>query len=210
MKQLFTISMALLMTATSAFAQDSQEKAKKILDALSTEMKTYKSIYIEFKSSIKGEGINTSSSGTAWIKGDKYYYEDAESKIWNDTKTVWNLEIDEGICYESEADEEEGINPSKLLRIWEDGFTYDYYDKGATTSLHAIKLYPKEPKSSKYHTVIIKVKKSTNKIYSMTVKTKDGMTIHYTISKFTADVEVKDSKFVFNIAKHPGVEIEKL
>lgn len=210
MKKVFTITIALLFASAAVFGQDGEAKAKKILDGLSKEMKTYKSIYIEFKSSIKGEGINTSSSGKAWIKGDKYFYEDSETKMWNNEVNLWNLEIDEGVCYKSNADEEEGISPSKLLRIWEDGFKYDYYDKGSTDALHAIKLFPKDPKESKYHTVIIKVKKSSNKIYSMTVKTKDGMTLHYTISKFTPNVDVKDSKFVFDKAKHPGVEEEEL
>ncbi|MBL4702902.1 MAG: outer membrane lipoprotein carrier protein LolA [Flavobacteriales bacterium] len=208
--KLFTIAIALLLTTGSVFAQDSEEKAKKILDGLSKEMKSYKSIYIEFKSSIKGEGTNKSSEGKAWIKGDKYYYEDKESKTWNDTEYVWNLEIGDDVCYKSEADDEVGVNPSKLLRIWEDGFKYNYYDDASTSTIHAIKLFPKDPKSSKYHTVIIKVNKATNKISSMTVKTKDGITLHYSITKFSPNIDVNDSKFKFDKAKNAGITEEDL
>jgi len=208
--KLFTIAIALLFASASVVAQDNEAKAKKILDGLSKEMKAYKSIYIEFKSSIKGEGTNISSEGKAWIKGDKYFYQDKDAKIWNNLVNVWNLEIGDDVCYKTEADEEDGINPSKLLRIWEDGFKYSYYDKASTATTHAIKLFPKDPKGSKYHTVIIKVNKSTNKISGMTVKTKDGMTVHYTISKFSVNIDVSDSKFKFDKAKNPGVKVEEL
>jgi outer membrane lipoprotein-sorting protein len=208
--KLFTIVIALLFASASAVAQDNEAKAKKILDGLSKEMKAYKSIYIEFKSSIKGDGTNISSEGKAWIKGDKYFYEDKDAKSWNNLEHIWNLENGEDVCYRTKADEEDGINPSKLLRIWESGFKYSYYDKASSTTTHAIKLFPKDPKGSKYHTVIIKVNKSTNKISSMSVKTKDGMTVHYTISKFSPNIDVSDSKFKFDVAKHPGITVEEL
>ncbi len=198
------------MAGVTAFAQDSEEKARKILDGLSNDMKSYKSIYIEFKSSIKMEGVNNSSTGKAWVKGDKYYYEDSDTKMWNNGEYFWNLEVGDGVCYKSEADEEEGISPSKLLRIWEDGFKYMYDDKLSTTKAHAIKLFPKDPKNSKYHQVIIRVSKATGKISGMTIKMKDGATLHYTITKFTPNVDVDDAKFKFDKAKHPGVEEEDL
>jgi len=209
MKKLITIICVLLISSMTGFTQD-DEKAKAVLDGVSTEMSTYKTIYIEFKSRIKTEGVNSSSSGKAWIKGNKYYYEDASSRIWNNTEHLWNLELDEGVCYKSQADDEEGINPSKLLRIWEDGFKYQYYAKGSTTDLHAIKLYPKNPKENKYHTLIVKIKKSKPEIHSMTVKTKDGMTLYYNITKLTPNIEVNDSKFKFDLAKNPGIELEEL
>lgn len=209
MKKLLVITCSILVCTISGFTQE-DERAKKVLDGVSKEMSTYNTIYIEFKSSIKAEGVNSSSSGKAWIKGNQYYYEDENAKIWNNTKFLWNLEVDEGVCYKTQADEEEGINPSKLLRIWEEGFKYQYYEKGSTTSLHAIKLFPKNPKESKYHTLIVKVNKSTPKIHSMTVKTKDGMTLYYTITKLTPNIEVGDSKFKFDPAKNPGVEVEEL
>lgn len=198
-----------MLTSGSFTAQD-EEKAKIILDGLSKEMATFKTIYIEFNSKIKSEGVNSASSGKAWIKGNKYYYEDNNAQIWNDGEYLWNLELDEGVCYKSDADDEDGINPSKLLTIWEDGFKYQYYDKGSTEAIHAIKLFPKEPKESKYHTLIVKVNKAANAIHSMTVKTKDGISLYYSIEKMSSNLEISDSKFMFDNAKHPGIEIEEL
>jgi len=209
MKSILTITALCLLMSAPSIAQN-EEKAKTILDGISKEMASYKTIYIEFNSKIKSEGVNSSSAGKAWIKGSKYYYEDNNANIWNDTEYLWNLELDEGVCYKSDADEEEGINPSKLLTIWEDGFKYQYYDQGSTAKLHAIKLFPKEPKESKYHTLIVKINKAENKVHSMTVKTKDGISLYYTIEKMLANIEISDSKFKFDKAKHPGIEIEEL
>jgi len=67
-----------------------------------------------------------------------------------------------------------------------------------------------EPKESKYHTLIVKINKAENKIHSMTVKTKDGISLYYTIEKMLSNIEITDSKFKFDKAKHPGIEIEEL
>ena len=112
MKSILTITALCLLMSAPSIAQN-EEKAKTILDGISKEMASYKTIYIEFNSKIKSEGVNSSSTGKAWIKGSKYYYEDNNANIWNDTEYLWNLELDEGVCYKSDADEEEGINPSK-------------------------------------------------------------------------------------------------
>ncbi|NQY07260.1 MAG: outer membrane lipoprotein carrier protein LolA, partial [Flavobacteriaceae bacterium] len=48
MKKLITILVLVFATVSSAFAQDSA-KAKKLLDEVSTKVKSYKNIKIEFK-----------------------------------------------------------------------------------------------------------------------------------------------------------------
>ena len=82
--------------------------------------------------------------------------------------------------------------------------------KGFNNEFTRHKAVSENPKESKYHTLIVKVNKSTPKIHSMTVKTKDGMTLYYTITKLTPNIEVGDSKFKFDPAKNPGVEVEEL
>lgn len=216
MKKLFTLALGLLMLGGVAIAQNTTEqdpKAKKILDKLSKEMKSYSSISIEFKSTIKGSDINESSNGKAGIKGNSYFYKDDQQKIWSDGESVWNLPLDEDVCYKTEVEEgEDAINPKKLLTIWEDGFKYKYI--GETTKggvkVDEIKLYPKNPGKSQYHQVKMYINKSTGKIHSMNIKTKEGITLGYTITKFTPNVELKSSQFKFDPSKHPGIEVEEL
>ena len=52
---------------------------------------------------------------------------------------------------------------------------------------------------------ILKINKEKKQIHSVTVKGKNGDTMTYKITKFTPNVEVKDSDFKFDKSKHPGV-----
>lgn len=215
MNRLFTLTLALLFVGAGVFAQqqDHDPKAKTILDKLSKDMKSYKSISISFKSSIKGEGINESSTGKAGIKGDSYFYADDNQKMWSDGSQVWSLEDGDDVCYVSDADDDEsGLSPKKMLTIWEDGFKYKYIGETEKNSIKMdrIKLFPNNPKKSKYHTVELLINKAKNRIHSVKIKTRDGLTISYTLTKFTPNVEFSSSKFKFDKSKHPGVEIEEL
>ena len=105
-------------------AQDA--KAQGILDRLSTKMKGMKSFYIEFSASVKNNttGTNENEIGKGWVKGNKFYasYGD-NTMICNGVKT-WTIVKDERSVYESDANanDEESINPKKLMTIWETGF----------------------------------------------------------------------------------------
>jgi outer membrane lipoprotein-sorting protein len=41
------------------------------------------------------------------------------------------------------------------------------------------------------------------------MKAKDGTTMTYTLTKFTSNPSVEDSKFVFDIKKYPGYTVVK-
>lgn len=208
MKKLFTLSILSFCLVFVGMAQDQDVKAKPILDKLSKEMKSYKSIGVDFKMTIKGSR-SESTTGTAGISGEKFFFHTKQEKTWNNGVNHWSLEDGDDVCYQSDVDEEEdALNPKEILTIWENDFKYKYIE--GTDTHHIIKLYPNDPKKSKYHTVTMKVKKSGNKLSSISIKTKDGMTIALTVVKLTPNKEFKSSDFMFSKAKNPGIEIEEL
>ncbi|MEY3592468.1 MAG: hypothetical protein RLZZ38_1444 [Bacteroidota bacterium] len=207
------LSLVLSFVTLNAAAQDA--KAQGILDRLSTKMKGMKSFYIEFTASVKNSttGTNENEIGKGWVKGNKFYasYGD-NTMICNGIKT-WTIVKDERSVYESDANanDEESINPKKLMTIWETGFKnkYDHEDKLNGEAVHVINLYPKVPAKAEYHTIILYISKTDNELLKASMKAKDGTVMTYVVTKFTANPDIDDTKFVFDKKKYPGYPVIK-
>jgi outer membrane lipoprotein-sorting protein len=207
------LSLALSFLSLNVVAQDA--KAQGILDRLSTKMKGMKSFYIEFSASVKNTttGTNENEIGKGWVKGNKFYasYGD-NTMICNGIKT-WTIVKDERSVYESDANtnDEESINPKKLMTIWETGFKnkYDHEDKLNGQTVHVINLYPKVPAKAEYHTIVLYISKTENELMKASMKAKDGTVMTYVVTKFTANPEIDDAKFVFDKKKYPGYPVIK-
>ena len=207
------LSLVLSFVTLNAAAQDA--KAQGILDRLTTKMKCMKSFYIEFTASVKNSttGTNENEIGKGWVKGNKFYasYGD-NTMICNGIKT-WTIVKDERSVYESDANanDEESINPKKLMTIWETGFKnkYDHEDKLNGEAVHVINLYPKVPAKAEYHTIILYISKTDNELLKASMKAKDGTVMTYVVTKFTANPDIDDTKFVFDKKKYPGYPVIK-
>jgi outer membrane lipoprotein-sorting protein len=205
MKKLFTLFLAGAF-AVAGVAQESDEKAKKILDELSAEGKTYTTVEVDFTLVIKGGDMNSTQKGTAKVKEGKYFYETESNKVYSDGETVWTYMVEENECYiDNLEDLDGGINPGEILNIWEDNFKYQYVKEVSETE-HEIRLFPKDAKNSKYHTVIITVDTENKRIKQAVIKTKENVLILFTIDDFQPNVEMTDEEFEWNAAKFKGVE----
>ena len=76
-------------------------------------------------------------------------------------------------------------------------------------AVHVINLFPKNPGKVQYHTIILYISKSTNDLKKAIMKAKDGTVMTYSLTKFTPNAAVEDSKFVFDIKKYPGYTLVK-
>ena len=209
MKNIITVLIAVLITGVS-FGQD--EKAKTILDAISVKTKAYKTMAIDFTVVVSGGDLDEplTQTGKIWIKDEKYLLVLTDQEVYCDGTTITTYLKEDNECYTRlVADVEPGeiVSPSQLLTIWEEGYKYKYIQETtyADRPAHEIHLFPKDPAKSKFHTIILKVDKADNEIVFIMVKGKDGINMKYKLSKFDKNVEISDSKFVFESAKHPGV-----
>ncbi|MDP4797403.1 MAG: outer membrane lipoprotein carrier protein LolA [Crocinitomicaceae bacterium] len=208
----FLVALFILLSITS-FGQDA--KSQGILDKLSTKMKSQKSFYIEFTANIKNtsNGTNESETGKGWVKGNKFYASYGDNTIISNGVKTWTIVKEEKSVYETDAseDDEETMNPKKLMTIWESGFKnkYEKEDKLNNEAVHVINLYPKVPAKVDYHTITLYISKTSNELKKAVMKTKDGTTMTYSLTKFTSNPTVEDSKFVFDIKKYPGYTLIK-
>ena len=206
-----TILSLLILTTFSLSLYSQDEKAKKILDEISVKTKAYETMYFEFTVvvAVPGEEPIT-QTGKVYIKDEKYFLSLTEQEVYCDATTITTFLKEDNECYTRSVDDvEEGeiVSPSQLLTVWEAG--YKYQDVQETTDAdrpaHEIHLYPKDPSGSKFHTIILKIDAERNEVVFFMVKGKDGTNTKYKISKFDKNIEISDSKFVFDKAKHPGV-----
>lgn len=195
----------------ASFGQDT--KAQGILNKLSAKMKGQSSFYIEFSANIKNSsaGTNESATGKGWVKDDKYYASFGDNTIISNAVKTWTIVKEEKSVYVSDADEdeEESINPKKLMTIWETGFKNKYVKETTlnNTAVHVINLYPKNSREVDYHTITLYIAKSTNELKKVVMKTKDGTVMTYRLTKFQSNPTINDSKFVFSRAKYPGYTV---
>lgn len=211
--------LAFAFISLTSFAQDNKDakdtKAQAILDKLSNKMKAYKSFYIEFSSNIKNTstGTNESETGKGWVKDKKYYASYGDNTIISNGIKTWTIVKEEKSVYVTDAteDDEESMNPKRLMTIWETGFKnkYEKEETLAGETVHVIYLYPKNPAKVNYHTIILYISKANNELKKAILKSKDATVMTYSLSKFEGNETIDDSKFVFDQKKYPGYKVIK-
>ncbi len=212
MKFLLTLFTLLSFTAIS-FGQDA--KAQEILDKVSSKIKGYSSFYVEFSAHVKNSdtGTEESETGKGWVKGKKFYASYGENTVISNGLKTWTVVKEEKTVYETDADEddEESINPKKLMTIWETGFKNRYSKEMEMSgeTVHVIYLYPKNAAGAEYHTIILYISKAKSELKKVIMKMKDGTVMTYRLTKFTPNAEINDSEFVFDIKKYPGYKVFK-
>ena len=213
MKKIALFTFYILLSISTVFSQDIDEKSQAILNKLSTKMKDVKSFYLEFSANIKNNatGMNETSTGKGWVKDKKYYASYGDNTILSNGLKTWTIVKEEKTVYESDAsdDNEESMNPKRLLTIWENGFKnrYDREEVLNGESVHILYLYPKEANKADYHTIILYISKSSNEVKKAILKNRDGAIMTYSITKFSPDETIEDVKFVFDARKYPGYEV---
>ena len=209
MKIISLLSFCFLLTV-NVNGQISQSQT--ILNKLSGSMKSLKTFYVEFNANIKNSstGVNESEKGKGWVKGNKYFATYGEITLLSNGFKTWTVINEEKSVYESDAsDDEESMNPKKLMTIWENGFK-NKYEKASTfngENVHIIKLYPTNPDNADYHTILLYVSSKSSELKKAVMKTNDGTSMTYHLTKFVSNKEIADSKFVFNKAQYPGFAV---
>jgi len=184
-------------------------KSQSVLNTLSSSMKKLSTFYVEFNANIKNSatGVNDSEKGKGWVKGNKFFASYGEYTLISNGIKTWTVINEEKSVYESETSDDEGtINPKKLMTIWESGFKNKYLKLSTFNgeSVHVINLYPTDPEDADYHTITLYISKANNELKKAIMKTNDGTTMSYHLTKFDRNKAISDSKFKFDKTKYPG------
>ncbi len=196
-KVYYLFIMALMLLAASANAQN-DANAKKILDAVTAKLKTYKGINAAFtliSKSPKGQ-INNNVNGKVSIKGNKYYIKEGTSEIFSDGNKTWNYNGNDEVTVTSADEDDQAFTPQRLLS--------DFYDKDFTYKLissagnyHEIQLVPTD-KRKNFQKINVFVDKSKMMITRAKVVDKGGNTIDFSLKNINTNAAIDDNTFVFD------------
>lgn len=211
MKNLF-LALSIVFASVAVFAQQDQ-KAKEILDRVSTKTKAFSTVKVKFEFTRENieEKTKESSTGELNLKGNKYVLAFLNNTIICDSKTIWTYMKEANEVTVSNLDEKESsvFNPAKMLTIYETGFKYKYiqerFDGGR--ALHVIDLFPIDIQKSEYSRVRLEIDKDKDQIYRVSYFSKDENRFYILVKEMKTNADMPDTMFGFDKSKYAGVEI---
>jgi len=219
MNKILSIFSLFLWFASPSMAQPSKgmgssdPEAKKILDAVSTKFKGYKTVQAKFTLKIEnaaGKVLGT-KNGSVFMKGTRYKINVSGQEIFSDGSNIWTYEKSSNEVTISKIDPSaNAITPQKLFtNFYDKDFLYKLngmVDIGGK-KMQEIELTPID-KSKPFHKVLVYIDKSvinTTKIFEKT-----GNRYTYSVSGLKTDAAIADATFLFDVSKYPGVEVVDL
>ena len=213
MKKILGILLLALFTI-SAFSQATDEKGDKksneILDRLTAITESYGTIKTEFSYKMKNAdaGIDETTQGTLYVKGNKYRLLIAGQEVISDGVTIWTyIEDAEEVQVNSMEDSEESLNPNNLLSSYKNDYRSKFIRESFQygTTVNVIDLTPVEGKT--YYKIRVVIDKAKDQLLEITLFDKNESTYSYIINKFVPNIDIEDSYFTFDAAAFPDVDV---
>lgn len=211
MKQVFLIVILLVAFAVTK-AQD--DKSKSILDKVTENTKSFKTISAEFTYSLDNDemDIHEKNEGNIKIKGKKYVVSIPNSgfQIYSDGTTIWNYMKNGNQVTVSNIDDSGSdlMDPANLFNIYEKGFQSKFVEEKTQDgkAVYVIDLFPEtDEQDVKKITVIID--KASMMIHSARLSSTDGNIYGVDVKKLETNLDLPDSDFVFDESKYPDLEV---
>jgi outer membrane lipoprotein-sorting protein len=212
MKNLFLI--AFLVLGFQGFSQ-SDAKAETLLNEVSSKIKAYKNISLDFKYELNNtsENIKQVTRGDVVIAGDKYKLNILGITRIFDGKTLYTISPeDEEVTISSDNTEDEStITPSKMLSFYEDGYTYsmDIVQNVQGRKIQYVKLSPIDT-NSEIKNVLLGIDATTKHIYNLIEVGKNGTKTTLTVNSFKTDEPISKTLFTFDKSKYGDYFINEI
>ncbi len=206
------VAIAILMSF-SVQAQD--KKAKALLDEVTSKIKGYDNIIIDFKYSLNNlkENINQESKGNVTMKGNMYVLNlMGVTKMFDGKKTYTiNPEDEEVSISKLNEKEDNAITPSKMLTFFNTGykFNWDILQNVKGRKIQYIKLTPNSSKDQRKE-ILLGIDIQTKNIYNLIEVGKNGTKTTLTVNSFKTNQPLSKNQFNFDASKYPKYYINKL
>jgi len=214
MKRNILLIMTVVFIAQIAFAQY-DEKAKVILDAMSSKYKQIEAYSAKFSASLinEAEGVNEQFGGDITVKGDKYILDTEDQMVINNGTTVWTYlpDVNEVNIDNYDPDEDE-ITPSTIFDEYKKGYKYIWMETVVEdgVSCDVIDLIPNNAQDSQFFKIKMVISMKDKTLVKWTMFEKSGNKHIYTVRNFNSTTKVSDAAFTFNKSKYPNVEVVDL
>ena len=194
-----------------AQAQD----AKTLLNEVSTKVKSYNNIVIDFKWNLNNskENVNQDTRGDVSIQGDNYLLNMLGVTRMFDGEKIYaiNPEDREVTISKYNAEDDKEITPSKLLTFYEKGYSYkmDITQNVKGRKVQYVKLIPIDSKAE-IKDILLGIDVQTKHIYRLIQTDANGTKYTLTVNSFKTNQPLSKTLFTFDEAKYDGYYIDRL
>jgi len=203
MKRTFLILITGLFFTNLANAEN-DPNAKKILDAVSNKVKSFKGITGIFTiKSITSKGKdNGTKTGSISIKGQKYILKQGKTEIICDAAKIYNFDGSKTVTVTPVEESGQTLSPQNLLsNFYDKDFTYKLIS--SKTAFHEVELVPND-KRKKFSKVTVFIDKAKSMITKAKILDKSNNTIEFTLNNINTSAVLTDNLFGFNKAHYPN------
>ena len=207
MKRTILLLLISLSTLNISKAQN-DPNAKKILDAVSAKVKSFKGITGTFTiKSITSKGKdNGTKTGNISIKGQKYILKQGKTEIICDAVKIYNYDGNKTLTITPVEESGQTLSPQNLLsNFYDKDFTYKLIS--SKTTFHEVELIPND-KRKNFTKVTVYIDKLKNMITKAKILDKSNNTIEFLLNNVNTSAALTDNIFTFNKSHYPAnVEI---
>jgi outer membrane lipoprotein carrier protein len=201
MKRVFYIFVALAFIASSVSAQN-DPNAKKVLDQVSSKLKSFKGITANFLYSSKSRSgkSNSNVNGKIAIKGNKYYIKQGSTEIFSDGAKSWNYNGNNEVTVTTIDADGATLTPQKLLtNFYDKDFTYRLASSAGSS--YEIEMTPVDRRKN-FQKVNVFVDKAKMMITRAKILDKSSNTIEFSLNNISTNAAIPDNTFVFDKKKY--------
>ena len=209
--KIFFISNSFLFLSLCIQAQ-TPEAAKKLLDEVSKTISGFQNLNFDFTYVLENrqENIRQETKGSATISGDFYKLNFlGNEQLFDGEKTYTIIPENEEITISSlEDDNDFGINPSKLLVFYREGYAFQWDIKQNVKNriIQFVKLIPiEENKDLKY--LLLGIDLKTKTIYRLIEITTSQTRTTLTLKNLKTNMTLRPDFFDFDVSKYPDYYI---
>lgn len=208
---------ALLFAALFCLQFSYSQDAKKLLNEVSSKVRSYDNIVIDFKWNLSNEkeNVNQETRGDVTISGEQYVLNMlGATRIFDGNKLYSVVPEDEEVTISNyNASDDREITPSKLLTFYEKGYTYkmDITQNVKGRKIQYVKLTPIDSKAE-IKNILLGIDAQTKHIYRLIQTDDNGTKYTLTVNSFKTNQPLSKTLFNFDEAKYEndGYYINKL
>ena len=209
--------LVVLILAVCSISLAHAQSAKTLLDEVSTKVRSYDNIVIDFKWNLNNdkEGVNQDTRGNVSLQGDNYLLNMLGTTRMFDGQKIYtiNPEDEEVTISNYSADDDMDITPSKLLTFYEKGYTYkmDITQNVKGRKVQYVKLLPIDSRAE-IKNILLGIDVQTKHIYRLIQIDANGTKYTLTVNSFKTNQPLSKTLFTFDEAKYQkdGYYIDRL
>lgn len=203
----------LVLVVNFAASAQKDQQAESILNKVSEKYQSLSGLTatFEYTYSTSPGDVAEKSSGQVAVKGDKYKLVLNDQEIYNNGKTVWTYIKSNSfkeVTINTVEDNIDELTPSNIYNIYKKGYNYKLLGEKAQngTVVQEIELSA-ERRNSQFQRIKLFVDKAKMDLVGWEIQDEMGGVFSYRFREINTQADLPDSHFVFDIQKHPGVEV---